>query len=119
MSYRKTRKPERAGSLASLSDVLPVLYRDLDMEKKVNEFAFLALWPKLVETLAGPMMASQTRAIRLKKQGYRTHLLVKVSNAVLASELGFQLLALKDALNGYHPQTGIQIDQIQMVVGVL
>jgi hypothetical protein len=116
---RRTRKPERTGSLAALSDVLPGLYRDLDMDKKVNEFALLRLWPQLVASLTTPAAAAQTRAIRLKKQGVRTVLMVKVANAVLASELTFQILPLKDAINGYKAQTGLTIDQIQFLVGTL
>lgn len=119
MRGRRTRKPERTGSLSSLGDVLPILYDDLNMEKKVNEFALMALWPQLVESLAGAMMAGQTRAIRLKKQGYLTVLMVKVSNAALASELSFQLAHLKEALNQYAPQTGLTVDQIQLLVGSL
>jgi hypothetical protein len=116
---RRTRKPERAGSLVSLADVLPVLYQDLDLEKKVNEFALLALWPAMATSLLGVEAAAQTRAVRLKKQGARTVLLVKVTSAALASELSFHLPAIQAALNGYTPQIGLRVDRIQLSTGVL
>jgi hypothetical protein len=118
-SRRPPKKPQRVGSLSSLGDVLPGLYRDLDMDKKVNEFALLGLWPSLVQTFLGVSGAAQTRAFRLRKQGYQTVLMVKVSNAALASELSFQLMHLKEALNGYTPQTGLTVDRIQLMVGSL
>lgn len=116
---RRTRKPERAGSLASLADVLPVLYRDLDMDKKVNEFALLALWPAMATSLIGSEGAAQTRAVGLRKQGARTILQVRVANAALASELSFHLPAIQTALNGYAPQTGLRVDRIQLNTGIL
>ncbi|HEY9686030.1 MAG TPA: DUF721 domain-containing protein [Coleofasciculaceae cyanobacterium] len=114
---RKPQKPDSLSALTSLADILPAVCRDLALDRKVNELALLALWPKQVEMLAGAVAASQSKAIRLKKQGDRTILVVKVASATLASELGFQVPALKDALNRFHPQTGIMLDQIQLSVG--
>lgn len=113
------RKIKRAGSLSAFSEVLPRVCEDLALDKKVNEMALLALWPKQVAGIAGQAAAENTRAVRLRKQGYQTILSVKVTNAALASELSFQLPALKDALNAYAPQTGLKVDQIQLSVGTL
>jgi hypothetical protein len=116
---KKTVKPKRIGSLSSLANVLPGVCDGLQLDKKINELALMALWPKQVEGLCGKVAADSTRAVRLKKQGYKTLLMVKVSNSALASELSFQVHALKDALNRFQPQTGITVDQIQLVVGSL
>jgi hypothetical protein len=117
MSKYRTRKPDRVGSLNSLADVLPVLCEQLDLENKVNELAFLRLWPSRVTELMGLEAASQTQAVKLRKQGNRLTLLVKVAHAALAAELGFHVLALQTALNQFEPQTGISIHRIQFVVG--
>lgn len=117
--YSKKRKPNRVGSLASLADVLPGLCQNLELDKKVNEMALLALWPRQMEILMGPEFLQNTRAIRLKKRGYQRILFVKVSNASLASALSFQLPVLKAALNGFSPQTGLTVDDIQLSVGTV
>jgi hypothetical protein len=117
MKAFKPKKPQRVGSMALFGDVLPTLYRDLEMDKKVNEFAFLALWPQVVCAAVGMDIATQTQAIRLKKQGNRTILLAKVSCSALASELSFYTSTLQQALNAYAPQTGITIQRIQLSVG--
>jgi hypothetical protein len=116
---QKKAKPKRIGSLSSLAQVLPGVCDGLQLDKKINEMALLALFPGQVEGLCGQVAAQGTRAIRLKKQGYKMLLVVKVSNAALASELTFQVPALKEALNRFQPQTGITVDQIQLVVGSL
>jgi hypothetical protein len=116
---RKPQKPESSSAITSLADILPAVCRDLALDHKVNELALLALWPSQVEKLSGAVAAAQSKAIRLKKQGNRTILVVKVASAALASELGFQAPALKEALNRFHPQTGIVLDQIQLSVGAL
>lgn len=119
-SYSKKKaKPQRIGSLSSLANVLPGVCDGLQLDKKINEMALLALFSKQVEGLCGKVAADGTRAMRLKKQGYKMLLVVKVSNAALASELTFQVPALKEALNRFQPQTGITVDQIQLVVGSL
>ena len=119
-SYRKKKaKPQRVGSLSSLANVLPGVCDGLQLDKKINELALLALFPRQVEGLCGKVAAEGTRAIRLRKQGYKMVLLVKVANAALASELTFQVSVLKDALNRFQPQPGITVDQIQWVVGSL
>lgn len=117
MKKHRSRKPERAGSLLSLGEVLPVLYRDLNMEKKVNEFAALALWPSLITGVAGFDAAQQTRAVRLRSQNDRTTLVVQVNGAALAAELGFHAPALIQGINGYSPQTGVTVARIQWVIG--
>lgn len=114
-----SKKPKRAGSLAAFSDVLPKVCQNLDLDKKVNEMALLALWPKQVAGIAGQVAASNTKAVRLRKQGYQTILSVTVSNAALASELSFQIPALKEALNRFTPQTGLTVDQIKLNVGTV
>lgn len=118
MSYRP-RKPRPPESLSSLAEILPTLCRDLDIDKKVNELALLALWPRQVEAVAGAVAAAQSKAVRLKKQGDRLILVVKVANAALASELGFHVPVIKEALNRFKPQTGLAIDQIQLSVGTI
>jgi hypothetical protein len=115
----KRRDPKRIGSLSSLADVLPGVCEGLELDKKIHEMALLALWPKQVALLAGSHAAENSRAVRLKKQGYQTILLVRVAQAALASELGFQVPALKEALNRFTPQTGLTIDHIQLTVGSL
>lgn len=119
MSKYRPRKPDRIGSLNSLADVLPGLCQELDLENKVNELAFLRLWPSQVTALMGLESASQTQAIKLRKQGNRLTLLVRVAHAALASELSFHVQALQAALNGFEPQTSIRIDRIQFVVGAV
>jgi hypothetical protein len=114
---RKPQKADSPSALTSLADILPAVCRDLALDRKVNELALLALWPKQVEMLSGAVVAAQTKAVRLKKQGNRTILVVKVASAALASELGFQVPGLKEALNRFQPQTGILLDQIQFSVG--
>ena len=114
---KKTAKPKRVGSLSSLAQVLPGVCDNLQLDKKINELAFLALWPRQVAGLCGQVTADNTKAIKLKKQGYKTILLVRVSNAALASELSFQIAILKEVLNRFQPQTGIAIDHIQLMVG--
>jgi len=116
---RKKAKPTRTGSLNSLAQVLPGVCDGLQLDKKINELAFLALWPRQAEGICGKSTAESTKAIKLKKQGEKIILLVKVAHAALASELGFQLPAMKEALNRFHPQTGISVDHIQLVVGSL
>lgn len=116
-TYRK--KPSRVGSLSAFSDVLPQICQNLELDKKVNEMALLALWPNQVSQLAGAVIGQNTRAVRLRKQGYQTVLLVKVANAALASELTFHIPALLNALNGYKAQTGLTVDRIQVSVASL
>lgn len=113
------KKPNRVGSLSAFSEVLPKVCQDLELDKKVNEMALLALWPAQVAGLAGQSASENTRAIRLRKQGYQTILSVKVTNAALASELSFHIPSLKAALNGYKAQTGLTVDQIKLSVGSL
>lgn len=117
--FRSSRKNKRVGSLSTLADVLPGLCQDLELDKKVNELALLALWPKQVAMVAGQVAADHSKAIRLKKQGYKTTLLVRVSNAALASEMTFQIPVIQEALNRFSPQTGIAVDHIQLTVGSL
>ncbi|WP_303672796.1 DUF721 domain-containing protein [Vampirovibrio chlorellavorus] len=116
-TYRK--KPTRVGSLAAFSEVLPQICQNLELDKKVNEMALLALWPQQVSQLAGATLGQNTRAVRLRKQGYQTVLFVKVANAALASELTFHIPVLLNALNGYKAQTGLTVDRIQVSVGSL
>lgn len=116
---RSSRKPKRVGSLNSLADVLPGVCQNLQLDKKINEMALMALWPKQVEGIAGKTASENSKAIQLKKQGYQTTLLVRVSNAVMASELSFHVMMLKEALNKFTPQTGITVDRIQLTVGSL
>lgn len=106
-------------AVSSLADVLPALCRDLSLDQKVNELAFLALWDSQVTAIAGPMVAGQTRAVRLQQRGARRILLVRVGHAALAAELGFHVAALKEALNRFEPQTGVRIDHIQLTVGAV
>lgn len=113
------KKPKRVGSLSAFSDVLPKVCQDLELDKKVNEMALLALWTRQVEVVVGKVAADNTRAVRLRKKGYQTVLSVKVTNASLASELGFHVPALKESLNAFSPQTGLSIDLIQLSVGTL
>ncbi len=113
------KKPTRVGSLSSLTDLLPAFSRDIGLERKVNEMALLALWISQVTIVAGPEAAEQSRATRLKKQGNQVLLQVKVSNAALASELGFHLPAIREGLNRFSPQTGLMVDRIQLSVGIL
>lgn len=114
---KKSAKPVRAGSLSSLAQVLPGVCDDLKLDDKINELAFMALWPRQVEGICGKTVAESTRAVKLKKNGLKMVLLVKVAHASLATELGFHVTTLKDALNRFQPQTGIAIDQIQLTVG--
>jgi len=116
---KKPAQPKRIGSLSSLAQVLPGVCDGLQLDKKINELAVLALWPRQVEGICGKIAMENSKAVRLKKQGDRTLLLVKVKHATLASELAFHLGALKDTLNRFHPQTGITVDVIQLVVGSL
>jgi hypothetical protein len=113
------KKPKRVGSLSAFADILPQVCQNLELDKKVNELALLALWPVQVAGVAGQAASQNTRAVRLIKQGYQTILAVKVSNASLASELSFHVPVLKAALNGYKAQTGLTIDQIKLSVGSL
>lgn len=113
------KKAKRVGSLSAFADILPQVCQNLKLDKKVNELALLALWPVQVAVLAGQVASQNTRAVRLIQQGYQTVLMVKVSNASLASELSFYVPALKTALNGYKAQTGLTIDQIKLSVGSL
>jgi hypothetical protein len=119
MTSSRSKKPKRTGSMALFADVLPVLYKDLKLDKKVNEFAFLALWPQAVTAVLGVEIAMQTQATRLRRQAGKTTLYAKVSSAALASELGFYTTALQKTLNAYAPQTGITIQRIQLQVGSL
>jgi hypothetical protein len=116
---KKPAQPKRIGSLSSLAQVLPGVCDGLQLDKKINELAVLALWPRQVEGICGKIAMENSKAVRLKKQGNRTLLMVKVQHATLASELAFHLSGLKDALNRFHPQTGITVDMIQLVVGSL
>jgi len=116
---KKSTKPKRTGSLASFAQVLPGVCDGLQLDRKINEMAFLALWPKQVEGICGKIAAENSRAVRLAKQGDKICLFVKVVHATLASEMGFQVPALKEALNRYQPQTGITVDQIRLEVGSL
>ena len=116
---KRTRKPEREGSLSSLAGVLPALCQELDFDRKVNELAFLRLWAFQATAVIGAELASQTKAIKLRRQGARVILMVKVSHATLASELSFHTKTLQDALNQFEPQTGVRIHQIQFTVGTL
>jgi hypothetical protein len=115
----RTRGPKRVGSLSSLANILPEVCEGLKLDEKINEMALLALWPKQVEAIAGSHAAQNSRAVRLKKQGYQTILLARVNQAALASELGFHLPLIKEALNRFTPQTGFTVDQIQLTVGSL
>jgi hypothetical protein len=119
MSKYRTRKPDRAGSLNSLAEVLPGLCQELDLENKVNELAFLRLWPSQASAIVGQEMASQTQAVKLRKQGNRVTLLVRVAHPALASELGFYAQAFIDALNHFEPQTRIVIHRIQFAAGTV
>ena len=116
---KKPVQPKRIGSLSSLAQVLPGVCDGLQLDKKINELAVLALWPRQVEGICGKIAMENSKAVRLKKQGNKTLLMVKVQHAALASELAFHLGDLKDALNRFHPQTGITVDVIQLVVGSL
>jgi hypothetical protein len=116
---KKSAKPKRVGSLNSLAQVLPGVCDNLQLDKKINEMAFLALWPRQVEGICGKVAAENTRAFKLRKQGDKTVLMVKVTHATLASELGFQVTSIMEALNRFQPQTGIFADQIQLIVGSL
>jgi hypothetical protein len=119
VSKYRTRKPDRAGSLNTLADVLPGLCQELDLENKVNELAFLRLWSSQASALLGPGMASQTQAVKLRKQGNRLTLLVRTAHPALASELGFHAQALIEALNQFEPQTRLAIHRIQFVAGTI
>lgn len=115
--YPPKKKQQRAGSLVSLGDVLPGLYQELEMDKKVNEFALLSLWPQVLTGILGSDIAMQTQAVKLKKTAGKTVLHIKVSSAPMASEISFYTKALQDALNAYTPQTGIKVDRLELRVG--
>src|SRR6478609_2981060 len=119
MSKYPPKKPQRSGSLMSLGDVIPAVYQNLDMDKKVNEFAVLSLWPQALTGVLGVDIAMQTQAVKLRQAAGKMVLHVKVSSAPMASEISFYTSTLLQTLNAYAPQTGIKIDRIELRVGAV
>ncbi|MEM0951387.1 MAG: DciA family protein [Cyanobacteria bacterium P01_H01_bin.74] len=115
---KKKKSIKRKGSMAVLSEVLPKVCEAVALDKKVNELAFLALWPGQATKLIGEHAVQYTRAVRVYHKAGKNTLLVMVANASLASELSFFLPALQAGLNAFSPQTQITIDQIQLQVGL-
>ena len=91
-----------------LAQVLPVLVKQLNLEEKAKTLSVLSLWDHVVpQTFFG-----RTAAVKLKIQGGKRQLVVRVDNPALAGELSFHLNAILAQLNAYAPQTGFSIDQI-------
>ena len=124
MRYSKvklTRKPSPEALL--LTEVLPEVVRDLNLEQKANDMAVLSLWPVVVPTELKPY----ARAIRLERaktkgggaasewgQLPKMTLWVGVNSASAASRLTFVQHEVLEKLNTYTEQTGIRVTDIRI-----
>lgn len=97
---------------ARLDAVLPATLEAMGLTRKLEELALLRLWPTVV-----PAPYQKTAiATRLQRRGNSLWLQVRVSDPLVASELGFQLGELTQKLNTYAPQTGITLAGIALQV---
>ena len=107
------KKPKRQGTpMTGIENILPIVGQQLNLEAKVQEWAVLALWAQL---LPEPY-CSHTKAVKIKRTGPKLTLLVKATNAAVASQLTFQLESWRQKLNDYARETGIHLDAIQLVL---
>ncbi len=108
--YKPPKKPKRAGLMSSVSQVLPQVGKDLRLDERAQEWAVLSLWSRIVD---GPFQTT-TRASRLRPKGGQNTLTVQVNSATVAAELSFYLEQYRQKLNEYQPQTGLNVQRIEI-----
>jgi len=97
-----------------LSDILPGVCQMLDLDGKVHEMAYLALWNAQAERILGKLRADRTEATHFKKHANGSmSLCVAVDHPTLMSELGFFTPQLVAAMNRAGSQTRVYIKKIQ------
>ena len=113
----KKKKEVRTGknfSTEKISDILPAMCESMALDTHVRDMAVLRLWPKL---LPDERFVAASQALSIRRVGAQHVLMVRVSDASLATELGFYRDAMREAINAFAPQTGLRIDDIRMHVG--
>lgn len=107
------KKPSRRGTpMTGIDTILPIVGQQLNLDTKVQEWAVMALWAQHVPE----PYRSHTKAVKIKRTGHKTTMLVKATNAAVASQLTFQLDTWRQTLNQYERETGIHLDAIQLVL---
>ena len=108
----KPKRPAMEG-YAAVSSLLGEVGRQLRLDDKVQEFSLIRLWPEV----AGPDFARQSEAVKVERRNGKARLQVLVFDAGVATNLGFALEGIREALNAYAPQTGVRLDAIDLRLG--
>lgn len=109
----KARKANRNTQATPLASLLEQVTADLNLEQKVKEWAFVALWP----TVVPPPFDTLSHVQRLKQdKSGRWIMVVSVPHATAKTELQFQLADIQAQLNQKSGQTGIVLHQIQLKI---
>jgi hypothetical protein len=94
----------------ALTNILPQVVRDLNLEQKAHDMAVLSLWPVVVPADLKPY----TRALRLERSKSKITLWVAASSSAAASRLTFVQHQILVQLNTYAPQTGITLSELRI-----
>jgi hypothetical protein len=105
MAKRMNQPPRR------LEGILHAVSQQLQLDQKVQEFAVLAAFERLLPT--------PVKRVRLKRNGNNQgHTLwVTVADALSAAEMSMSVAQYQDRLNQLTPQTGIVIHSIRVRMG--
>jgi hypothetical protein len=98
----------------ALTDILPQVVRDLNLEQKAHDMAVLSLWPLVVPSELKPY----TRAVRLERSKSKITLWVSATSSAAASRLTFVQHQILATLNSYAPQTGTVLSDLRITQGV-
>lgn len=108
---KRARVPRAASNLTSLASVLPDVGRALGLDRKAAELATMALWRELTPE----PYRSRSRALKLLMRGHVCVLQVGVDDGATASDLSFQLEAIRTRMNVFSAQTGVTVDRIDLM----
>lgn len=110
---RDKRKKRLSGPAEQIAQILPAVGRQMNLDKKVQEWSVLSLWEKIIDA----PFRGKTQALKIKSTGNRNSLLVKAANAAVAAELTFYLETYQNRINAFTPQTGLVIHRIEIYTG--
>jgi hypothetical protein len=99
--------------VSPLADLLPVVGEALGLHQKVADMAVCRLWSQAVS----PAIAQVSEAASITRQAGQVTLHVRAVDGPTATWVQMNHPQLIATLNGFHPQTGVKIDRIQVTVG--
>lgn len=106
------QKQRRAEEAQSVSAILPLVGRNLGLDRKVQEWSVLSLWDQVID----PAFEGKTKALKIRVNGKQNRLVVGARHSAVATELTFFTETYRTRLNTYANQTGVEIHAIDIQV---